>query len=114
MIRQKTQLQMFYEEQRKIADAEQLFMEMVRDGLTRGACEMPNINALKGFRCPNCGSEGPFHIVCQVPLCIDDEGADSDFMGYSFDTTSHCLCPTCTVDGPVSYFLTEETSHDNP
>ena len=35
MIRQKTQLQMFYEEQRKIADAEQLFMEMVRDGLTR-------------------------------------------------------------------------------
>lgn len=35
MIRQKTQLQMFYEEQRKIADAEQLFVEMVRDGLTR-------------------------------------------------------------------------------
>ena len=75
---------------------------------------MPDTNALKGFRCPNCGSEGPFHIVCQVPLCVDDEGADSDFMDYSFDATSHCLCPTCTVDGPVSYFLTEETSHDNP
>lgn len=80
---------------------------------------MPNTNALKGFRCPNCGSEGPFHIVCQgpfhivcqVPLCVGDEGADSDFMDYSFDATSHCLCPTCTVDGPVSYFLTEETNH---
>lgn len=35
MIRQKTQLQMFYEEQRKIADADHLFMELVRDGLTR-------------------------------------------------------------------------------
>jgi hypothetical protein len=35
MIRQKTQLQIFYEEQRKIADADHLFMELVRDGLTR-------------------------------------------------------------------------------
>lgn len=35
MTRQKTQLQMFYEEQRKIADADHLFMELVRDGLTR-------------------------------------------------------------------------------
>lgn len=35
MIRQKTQYQMFYEEQRKIADADHLFMELVRDGLTR-------------------------------------------------------------------------------
>ena len=33
--RQKTQYQMFYEEQRKIADADHLFMELVRDGLTR-------------------------------------------------------------------------------
>lgn len=32
---QKTQYQMFYEEQRKIADADHLFMELVRDGLTR-------------------------------------------------------------------------------
>lgn len=35
MTRQKTQLQIFYEEQRKIADADHLFMELVRDGLTR-------------------------------------------------------------------------------
>lgn len=35
MIRQKSQYQMFYEEQRKIADADHLFMELVRDGLTR-------------------------------------------------------------------------------
>jgi hypothetical protein len=35
MTRQKTQYQMFYEEQRKIADADHLFMELVRDGLTR-------------------------------------------------------------------------------
>lgn len=35
LARQKTQLQMFYEEQRKIADADHLFMELVRDGLTR-------------------------------------------------------------------------------
>lgn len=35
MTSQKTQLQMFYEEQRKIADADHLFMELVRDGLTR-------------------------------------------------------------------------------
>ena len=32
---QKTQYQMFYEEQRKIADADHLFMELVRDGLPR-------------------------------------------------------------------------------
>jgi hypothetical protein len=35
LARQKTQYQMFYEEQRKIADADHLFMELVRDGLTR-------------------------------------------------------------------------------
>lgn len=35
LARQKTQYQMFYEEQRKIADANHLFMELVRDGLTR-------------------------------------------------------------------------------
>lgn len=35
LARQKTQLQIFYEEQRKIADADHLFMELVRDGLTR-------------------------------------------------------------------------------
>jgi hypothetical protein len=35
MTRQKTQYQMFHEEQRKIADADHLFMELVRDGLTR-------------------------------------------------------------------------------
>ena len=35
MTRQKTQYQMFYEEQRKIADADHSFMELVRDGLTR-------------------------------------------------------------------------------
>lgn len=35
LARQKTQYQMFYEEQHKIADADHLFMELVRDGLTR-------------------------------------------------------------------------------
>lgn len=35
LARQKTQYQIFYEEQRKIADADHLFMELVRDGLTR-------------------------------------------------------------------------------
>jgi len=31
----KSQLQMFYEEQRKIADANLTFLELVEDGLTR-------------------------------------------------------------------------------
>jgi hypothetical protein len=30
-----TQMQMFYQEQRKIADLNALFMEMVKDGMTR-------------------------------------------------------------------------------
>lgn len=31
----KSQLQMFYEEQRKISDTNQTFMDLVRDGLTQ-------------------------------------------------------------------------------
>ena len=32
---QKSQMQMFYEADRKIADANEIFMEIVKDGLTR-------------------------------------------------------------------------------
>ncbi len=35
IIIMKTQIQMFYEESRKIADANTLFMEFVKEGLTK-------------------------------------------------------------------------------
>lgn len=34
----KTQLQIFYEEERKIGEANELFMEMVRDGTMTNQC----------------------------------------------------------------------------
>ena len=36
----KSQMQMFYEEDRKIGDLNELFMELVREGLTRRELEI--------------------------------------------------------------------------
>ena len=67
---------------------------------------MPNTNALKGFRCPNCGSEGPFHIICQVPLCIDD-GID-DFECTNWEPDSWCQCANCEFAATARDFGLED------
>lgn len=69
----------------------------------------PNKNCLKGMRCPECGSYGPFLIEAKVTILIYDDGTEDDGTDTEWEDDSYCHCPECNHAGDVKEF-TEETS----
>ncbi len=62
-----------------------------------------NTNCLKGFRCPKCGSEGPFKIEATCLVLVHDDGIE-DGEGYEWDDSAWCACRECEHDGTVRDF----------
>ena len=62
---------------------------------------MTNTNILEGMRCPQCGSEGPFRIRCQVLVLMDDDGTLDDLGGSEWEDDSLCECDECDHSGTV-------------
>ena len=63
-----------------------------------------NSNYLEGMQCPECGSYGPFQIVCTVLLTVHDDGTESDGGDVDWNHDSYCRCPMCEKAGEVADF----------
>ena len=59
-----------------------------------------NDNCLAGLRCPECSSEGPFHISVTCLATVHDSGTE-DFSCVEWDDSSVCICPSCEWRGVV-------------
>jgi hypothetical protein len=70
---------------------------------------MTNTNCLEGMRCPQCGSEGPFRIRCEVLVLFEDDGSIEELSGSEWDDDSLCECAECDHSGAVKDFTIEET-----
>ena len=69
---------------------------------------MANENCLAGFRCPSCGSEGPFKIEARVLVTVYDDGTDGSYSGTEWDGGSYCECFDCGKDGTVKDFTNKK------
>ena len=70
---------------------------------------MANVNILEGMRCPQCKSDGPFRIRCEVLVLMDDDGTLDDLSGSEWDHDSLCECEGCDHSGTVKDYITEKT-----
>lgn len=64
---------------------------------------MANYNCLKGFVCPQCGSEGPFFIVASAEFEVHDDGTSDIITGIEWNNNSPIRCP-CGQEGIVGDF----------
>jgi hypothetical protein len=62
-----------------------------------------NCENLKGMRCPECKSEGPFSIVSSCVAVWNDDGTD-DIHDVEFDDESPCRCMNCDYCSTVGGF----------
>lgn len=65
---------------------------------------MKNTNCLAGFKCPWCGSEGPFVIEVSQTVLMHDDGWDEHVSDSTWDGTSYCRCDECERAGKVADF----------
>ena len=76
---------------------------------------MNNHNCLEGFKCPICGSEGPFIIEVKTQVMMYDDGSDDYTSDIHWDGDSYMRCYRCDEDGPAKHFripTTQENDHD--
>lgn len=69
-----------------------------------------NENCLVGWKCPKCGSEGPFYIdaVLHASILINDDGTmEEDVTATDWDDDSRAQCYKCDLEGVVSDFHKE-------
>ncbi len=71
----------------------------------------PNTNCLKDMRCPECGSYGPFHIVCSCLGEVHDGGV-CEGVGWEWDDHNSCTCRMCLHDGTVESFKDPDPEGD--
>lgn len=65
----------------------------------------PNVNCLRGKRCPNCGSYGPFEVVVSMRVLLYDSGADdADDGSVEFDDSAPTVCYECQYRGNFGQF----------
>jgi hypothetical protein len=64
---------------------------------------MPNQNCLKGMRCPQCRSLGPFGIVGTALFEVHDDGSD-EFADLEWSDLASCRCRECNHHGQVRDF----------
>ena len=67
---------------------------------------MPNVNCLEGIACPECESEGPFGIACDIVMEISDDGTESPIGDITWEDDSYCECRACMHKGTVKDFFT--------
>lgn len=67
-----------------------------------------NSNCLAGFKCPICGSEGPFQIAVTTIMEVSDDGT-GDYTEVSWDDESLCFCTNCDHQNSVSGFTGEKS-----
>lgn len=62
-----------------------------------------NTNYLKGMKCPDCTSEGPFSVQYSTWVLTYDDGIKNNHdLDYTDD--SSCICPNCDYEGPIHTF----------
>jgi hypothetical protein len=61
------------------------------------------------MQCPECGSEGPFRIRCEVMVLMGDDGNLDDLSGSEWGADSLCECDNCDHSGTVKEFTINET-----
>lgn len=70
-----------------------------------------NENCLEGWKCPKCGSEGPFYIIDAVihaTILMNDDGTmEEDVTATDWDDDSPARCYWCGFDGKVNDFHKE-------
>ena len=64
---------------------------------------MANENCLAGYRCPKCGSYGPFNMSTHCTTVWFDEGTDESF-DFEIDGRGFCHCLNCGAFQPVCDF----------
>jgi len=71
---------------------------------------MSNTNCLEGFKCPKCGSEGPFWIQATIYafVLMDDEGTlEERETETTWDKDSFFRCGECGYEGEAKDFNPE-------
>jgi hypothetical protein len=75
--------------------------------------DSPNTNTLEGYRCPSCGSYGPFHIAIRIMALVDDDGV-LEVMGDTYwDENSYASCAECRYEGTARKFFTDTTTEQS-
>lgn len=64
---------------------------------------MSNENCLKGMRCPECSSEGPFKIAVTAMAEVHDDGTD-EIRDVEWNDAATCKCKECGHVGKVVDF----------
>jgi len=64
---------------------------------------MPNENCLKGMKCPECGSFGPYKIASSCWAVWTDEGTEN-YTELEFGDEDRCICLDCKNNGTVKVF----------
>lgn len=62
-----------------------------------------NTNCLEDVRCPRCGQEDNFKILCTAWFDVEDDGTD-DPEEVSWGGNSQVVCPECQRRGKLSDF----------
>ena len=65
--------------------------------------ENPNTNCLEGWKCPECGSFGPFNVVATSTFRLQDAGC-VHFEGLDYETDDPVRCLHCDHGGIVATF----------
>lgn len=52
-----------------------------------------NTNLLKGMKCPQCGSKGPFRAEITTWVDLHDDGLKNPDLKIICETSSPCYCP---------------------
>lgn len=66
-----------------------------------------NTNYLKGMKCPQCGSEGPFSIRYSTWILTYDDGVEDNYNNdIDHNDDSACNCSNCDYEGPIHTFKT--------
>jgi hypothetical protein len=75
---------------------------------------MTNTNCLKGFACPDCGSEEGFYIEARVEVLVRDDGTEDQGGEYMRDDDHACRCADCDHQGLVMDFDIENQTAPAP
>lgn len=71
-----------------------------------------NENALKGMKCPKCGSLEPFAIRIESSILVYDDGTEEIHSDQIWHSDSECICHECDYVGMVKDFYCEEEQID--
>ena len=71
----------------------------------------PNVNCLKGKRCPKCESYGPFNVVGEAVFLLSDDGTE-DERDVGFHAKSSAWCKECGYAAKWKKFNDPEVKAD--